>query len=110
MPDRPRKSSTHVTLVLLGAAALASCNAPEPARRVYATKEACVADWGDPQECEEQVATQGDGTRRSYYARSGGWSGGWGSASSSGARGGAHPGGTVRGGFGASGHAHGGGG
>ena len=109
MPDRPRNSSTQVTLVLLGAAALASCNAPEPARRVYATKEACIADWGDPRECEEQFATQTDGARRSYFARSGGWSGSWG-GSSGGTRGGAHPGGTVRGGFGASGHAHSGGG
>ena len=108
MPGRPRKSSAQVTLVLLGAAAVASCNAPEPAHRMYATKEACVADWGDPQECEEQVATQTDGTRRSYYVRSGGWGGGWWGRSSGG--GGVHPGGTVRGGFGASGHAHGGGG
>jgi hypothetical protein len=110
MPDRPRKSSTRITLVLLGAAALASaCNAPDsgPRRAQYATREDCLADWGDPKECEEQFVTQGDGSRRRVYI--GGGSGGrWGGGYWGGGSGGAHTGGgTTRGGFGSSGHAHG---
>jgi len=112
MPDRPRKSSTRITLVLLGAAALAgACNAPDsgPRRAQYATREDCLADWGDPQECEEQLVTQGDGSRRRVYIGGGsgrGWGGGgyWGGSSTSGSHVG---GGTTRGGFGSSGHAHG---
>ena len=47
---RRRKSSTRITLVLLGAAALAGCGADgddgHRRRDVYASKEDCVADWG----------------------------------------------------------------
>jgi hypothetical protein len=111
MSDRPRKSSTRITLVLLGAAALASsCGAPDstPRRSQYATREDCLADWGEPKECEEQVVTQGDGSRRRVYVGGSSWGGGsrgnWGSGS----HGGGHAGGsTTRGGFGSSGHAHG---
>ncbi len=112
MSDRARKSSTRITLVLLGAAALASsCNAPDstPRRSQYATREDCLADWGDPKDCEEQLVTQGDGARRRVYVGGGSWGGGsrggnWGS----GGHGGGHAGGsTTRGGFGSSGHAHG---
>ncbi len=56
MPRRPRKSSACVTLVLIGAAALTGCGDSPPSRRAsYATKEACLADWGDPKECEERT-------------------------------------------------------
>ena len=56
MERRPRKSSACVTLVLIGAAALSGCgDGPATNRRAsYATKEECLADWGDPRECEQQ--------------------------------------------------------
>jgi hypothetical protein len=111
MPHRPRKSSTRITLVLLGAAALASsCNAPDstPRRNQYATREDCLADWGDPKDCEEQLVAQGDGTHRRIYIGGGSWRGGWGGGHwGGGANTGSHVGGTTRGGFGSSGHAHG---
>ena len=97
MQSRPRKSSACVTLVLIGAAAVAGCGSKQ-----YATKEECVADWGDPDECAQQSVQQADGTRRHYYSYSGGsypWRfgrGGGGTVSRS----------VARGGFGASGHAH----
>lgn len=73
MAKRPRKSSACVTLVLLGAAALAGCSdtAQTNRRASYATKEECVADWGDAKDCEEQ-ARPGGGTR-SYGPSSGTW-------------------------------------
>ena len=52
MPSK-RKSSARVTLVLVGVAALAGCSREPQARRdVYASKEDCLADWGNrPQDC-----------------------------------------------------------
>jgi len=99
MRPRPRKSSACVTLVLIGAAAVAGCGPTE--RKQYATKEECAADWGDPADCEQQVAQGTDGTRHHYYSYSGsrhGW--GSGHSSSAGSRS------VARGGFGSSGHAH----
>jgi hypothetical protein len=58
---RRRKSSTRITLVLLGAAALAGCGADgdDGTRRdVYASKEDCVADWGSEQECAPATAQE----------------------------------------------------
>ena len=48
-----RKCSTRVTLVLIGAAALAGCGKNEELRRdVYASREDCLADWGNkPEDC-----------------------------------------------------------
>ena len=108
MPWRPRKSSACVTLVLIGAAALAGCgDAPQTNRRAaYATKEECLADWGDPKDCEEQPRTTG-GTRswgpsshtwHSYGSSGGGLFGGRSSSSSSST---SHS--VARGGFGAHG-------
>jgi uncharacterized protein YgiB involved in biofilm formation len=56
MANRPRKSSACITLVLIGAAALSGCGdtAQSSRRAAYATKEQCLADWGDPKDCEEQ--------------------------------------------------------
>jgi uncharacterized protein YgiB involved in biofilm formation len=56
MTIRPRKSSARVTLVLLGAAALASCSQDESTlqRDLYDTKEDCLKDWGDELKCAEQ--------------------------------------------------------
>jgi hypothetical protein len=113
MPVRPRKSSAQVTLVLLGVAALAGCGSPSdpPAaqrRDIYASREDCIADWGDPKDCEER-APQASGVRsRGYWygpAYGSGWGGGYGGT-------GPHAGHSIgsesvtRGGFGASGQAH----
>jgi len=115
MPNRTRKSSVHVTLVLLGAVALAGCGesgSPTEKRDVYASKEDCLADWRDPRDCEEGPAQAGgQGGRRYWYGP--GYSHGpsWGDGYHAGApREGSHAlgtFGTTRGGFGASGHAHG---
>jgi uncharacterized protein YgiB involved in biofilm formation len=49
-----RKSSARVTLVLIGVAALAGCGrAQEQRRDVYASREDCLADWGNkPEDCK----------------------------------------------------------
>jgi uncharacterized protein YgiB involved in biofilm formation len=123
MPARPRKSSRHVTLVLLSAASVVACDQyGESLRRdVYATKNDCVADWGDQTQCDEQPATQyGGGAHGGYWYGPTYRSGQYGSSA------GTAPAGTVdsarpgshavatshvsRGGFGASGAAHGSGG
>ncbi len=65
MPDRPRKSSAKVTLVLLGAAALTSCSDPIDTRDVYASRAQCVQDWGDEQKCEP--VRDGRYTTSHYY-------------------------------------------
>jgi uncharacterized protein YgiB involved in biofilm formation len=59
MSTRPRKSSARVTLVLLGAAALAACGQQDEAMRrdVYANKDDCIKDWGDDLQCDPQVAS-----------------------------------------------------
>ena len=69
MSRRPRKSSACVTLVLIGAAALSGCgDGPANNRRAsYATKEECLADWGDLKDCEQQEARSGTGTRSHFY-------------------------------------------
>ena len=48
-----RKSSARVPLVLIGLATLAACGKDEEVRRdVYATREDCLADWGNrPEDC-----------------------------------------------------------
>ncbi len=69
MARHPRKSSACVTLVLIGAAALSGCG--DRPRTAYATKEACVADWGDPKDCEVEETQRADGTRaRSWWGPS----------------------------------------
>lgn len=54
MLKRGRKSSARVTLALIGVAALAGCDrADEQRRDVYATREDCLADWGNkPEDCK----------------------------------------------------------
>ena len=97
--------------MLLGAAALAGCGNPgsdsgATRRSQYATRDDCLADWGDPKDCEEQQVVDRDGTHRRVYVGGGYGGGAWHGGGTGG--GGLHPGGgTVRGGFGASGHAHG---
>ena len=72
MATRPRKSSARVTLVLLGAAALASCGQDEGSLRrdLYANKEDCLKDWGDEQKCAEEAAparSSGGGYHGRYW-------------------------------------------
>ena len=99
---RPRKSSACVTLVLIGTAALAGCSdSSTTSRRAhYATKEECLADWGDPADCEQQETRNSDGTRSHYYGHYGGGYGGWGSAGGGGNAGGSSGHSISHGGFG----------
>ena len=109
-----RKSSGRVTLVLIGVAALTACSRADDQRRdVYASREDCLADWGNkPEDCspatEPRHAGRGWFYGPSYSYHSGGgymWthiargtSRSLGSTSSH----------TSRGGFGASGRSSGG--
>jgi uncharacterized protein YgiB involved in biofilm formation len=117
MDDRPRKSSTQVTLVLLGAAAFLGWKWFEgrdatTTRDVYASKEDCLKDWRNADECEEAPAQRSDGARHTYWY---GPSYGGGSSSIPGTQAGApRPGthalgthSTTRGGFGSLGHSFG---
>ncbi len=50
MLKKLRRSSSCVTLVLIGAATLAGCGSDR--RDVYASQADCLADWGNtPQDC-----------------------------------------------------------
>lgn len=53
MLKKLRKSSGRVTLVLIGLSALAGCGKEQEMRRdVYASREDCLADWGNkPEDC-----------------------------------------------------------
>jgi hypothetical protein len=59
-----RKSSGRVTLVLLGVAALAGCG--DHRRDVYASKEDCLADWGN-QASDCSPATDSRHSSRGYW-------------------------------------------
>jgi uncharacterized protein YgiB involved in biofilm formation len=114
MLKKLRKSSGRVTLVLIGVAALSACSSEDDRRRdVYASREDCLADWGNkPQDCSPATEPR--------HAGSGYWYGpvypyrssSSGSAWTSGARGGRSVGsstsGVSRGGFGSSAHSSGG--
>jgi hypothetical protein len=59
-----RKSSTRVTLVLIGLAGLGGCGG-DP-RDVYASREDCLADWGNkPEDCTP--ATDPKHAGRGYF-------------------------------------------
>ena len=120
MRSRQRRSSARVTLVLLGAAALAACGQEEDTLRrdLYSSKEDCVRDWGDELKCEKQPATgYASGFHSGYWYGPSYRSGQYGSSPQheapgtvSQARPGSHSVGTSHvshGGFGASGAAHG---
>ena len=68
---RPRKSSSRVTLVLIGLASVAAgCNRvpPETKRDVYASREDCLADWGNkPEDCVPATPARTGGV---YYGPS----------------------------------------
>jgi uncharacterized protein YgiB involved in biofilm formation len=107
------KSSRHVTLVLIGLAGLAGCG--EERRDIYASRENCLADWGNkPEDCspatEAHHASRGYFYGPSYLHGSFGSPWGWGARSASSnhammaSRSIGASGSSSRGGFGASGH------
>lgn len=102
-----RRSSLHITLVLIGTAAVGGCDdAPSPAMRrdVYANLADCQAEWGRPEACEAESGTQsGSSSSTRYYGPYYSYGG------SSGVRPGSRAIGSTqisRGGFGASSSAH----
>jgi uncharacterized protein YgiB involved in biofilm formation len=107
MLKRLRKSSSRVTLVLIGVAALGGCGGGDDTRRdVYATREDCLADWGNrPQDCtpatEQRHRSSGYYYGPSYTHSSGTGGSSWGRSGSSRSIGSSS---VSRGGFGASGH------
>jgi uncharacterized protein YgiB involved in biofilm formation len=68
---RTRKSSARISLVLISAAAvatLAGCESRETRRDVYASKQDCLADWGnDPKDCEPAYDHPGSRGASTYY-------------------------------------------
>jgi hypothetical protein len=70
---RVRKSSITVSLVVIGAAAmagLAGCAKEELRRDVYASKEDCLADWGNsPADCEPAYDHPHSRAGTAYYGR-----------------------------------------
>ena len=116
MAGKVRKSSSRVTLVLIGLAGLGGCGGPD--RDVYATREDCLADWGKtPEDCtpatDPSHAGRGYfyGPSHSYRSSGPSWGGGrsTGSSSRTSSSGGrsshswGSPGSSSRGGFGSSG-------
>jgi uncharacterized protein YgiB involved in biofilm formation len=109
-----RKSSTRVTLVLIGVAALSGCGEGDQRRDVYASREDCLADWGNkPEDCtpatERRHSGRGYFYGPSYAYRSASSGSVWnrGSSSSphsSGSSRSIGSSGASRGGFGSSGH------
>jgi uncharacterized protein YgiB involved in biofilm formation len=105
-----RKSSARVTLALIGVAALAGCG-EEQRRDVYATREDCLADWGN-KVADCNPATEPRHSSRGYwYGPVHSSSSGWSSRSASrsiGSSGSGSRGSVSRGGFGSSAHSSGG--
>ena len=65
MLKRMRKSSGRVTLVLIGVAALGGCG-QEKRQDIYATREDCLADWGNkPEDCKPSTDPKHAG--RGYF-------------------------------------------
>ena len=64
MLKKLRKSSRTVTLVLIGVAAMAGCS--DEKRDVYASKEDCLADWGNKTE-DCTPATDSKNANRGFY-------------------------------------------
>ena len=114
MLKKLRKSSSRVTLVLIGLSALAGCGDDDTRRDVYATREDCLADWSNkPEDCspatEPKHRSSGFFYGPAYGYRSSGSGTSWGrstsssrsiGSSSSGSR---SSSGVSRGGFGSSG-------
>ena len=106
MLKKLRKSSSRVTLVFIGIAALGGCGGDDSRRDVYATREDCLADWGNkPEDCtpatDDKHRSRGYFYGPSYTHRSSTGSS-WSSRSSSGRSIGSSSSSTSRGGFGSS--------
>jgi uncharacterized protein YgiB involved in biofilm formation len=113
MLKKLRKSSSRVTLVLIGVAALGGCGSDDTRRDVYASREDCLADWGNrPQDCtpatEDRHRSHGYFYGPSYVHRSGTGGSSWTSRSGSGRSIGSSSSGVSRGGFGSSARSSGG--
>ena len=105
------KKSARVTLVLIGLTALAGCGEDDQRRDVYASREDCLADWGNkPEDCTP-ATDQRHASRGYYYGpyygyHSTGSGSTWTRSSSRSLghySGSSHSSGTTRGGFGSSG-------
>ena len=87
-----RRSSGRMTLVLVGISVLAACGKSEEMRRdVYASREDCLADWGNkPEDCtpatEQRHAGRGFFYGPYYGYHSGGSGSSWSRSSSSSSR------------------------
>jgi uncharacterized protein YgiB involved in biofilm formation len=117
-----RRSSSSVTLVLIGASTLSACGeqSPDTVRRdMYTSRADCVQDWGsDPAKCEPHSTTSSGRSYTHYYGPTyphGGYGSSTASSHNAGATTEARPGsramGTAhvsRGGFGSSASSHGG--
>ncbi len=109
MLKRVRRASGQVTLVLIGAAAvavtLAGCAKNETRRDVYASRQDCLADWGNtPSDCEPAYdRPTGNANTTHYYGRPYSHSGSSSMTTPSSSRA-ISTSTTSRGGFGSSGH------
>lgn len=65
MLKKLRKSSSQVTLVLIGVAALSGCG-QDSKRDLYASREDCLADWGNKAE-DCTAATGSRHANRGYF-------------------------------------------
>lgn len=95
-----RRSTLHITLVLVGVVALSACGEDQK-RNVYRTRQDCIEDWGSEKDCDQ--APVGSGHSGYWYGprwSAGGYSGRGGRAISSVT--------VSRGGFGRFGSFHGG--
>ena len=62
-----RRSTLHITLVLIGTLAVAGCGKKEQ-RHVYTNKQDCLDDWNsDPKSCEEVPPTSSDHRSNAHY-------------------------------------------
>ena len=61
-----RRSSLNISLVLMGTLALAACQKEK--RNVYNSKEDCMQDWGNDQNCEE-ITDNNNHYGGNYYTR-----------------------------------------
>ena len=116
MLKKLRKSSSRVTLVLIGLTALTGCGEDDQRRDVYASREDCLADWGNkPEDCTPASEERHRGTGFFYGPMYAGSVFGGGSRSSWSSSGRSRSIGTTsssssgssfssRGGFGSSGH------
>src|SRR4051812_15340157 len=113
MLKKLRKSSSKVTLVLIGVAALGGCGGDR--RDLYASREACLADWANnPSDCSPSTnpghVSRGYWYGPSYYHSGPSWWGSHGRSIGSTSHGvssssSSHSSsGVSRGGFGSSGH------